>query len=268
MDGDPQQRLGAVGDVLAGGDERAHLGEPACPLELPRAAGDGQPAQRRANLVHPKEVDGVAVLAALHHGRERHHLRRPVAGARHVHALRAAQWLCAEVWPTRQHVVDDGDGAETQAEPVGAELHLRWRRGGAAIATGLEEAGAGEAGVERDAIVAVVGGHLAVGVGDRHAVPWRAEADGAREGDLPVVDVAEQAGDGTRRWARAAQDVVHVELQRLVWDAGAHAADTAVDCLWVCRGDGGAGRCCGGYLRMDGGDVERGDEKDGERNGW
>lgn len=222
MDGDPQQRLRAVGDVLAGGDERTHLGEPAGALELAGAAGDGQPAQRRAHLVHPEEVDGVPVLAALHHGRERHHLRRPVGGARHVHALRAPQRLRAEVRPARQHVVDDGDRAEPEAEPVGAELHLRRGRRGRGAAPGLQEPCAGQAGVQRDAVVAVHRRHLPVGVGDRHAVPGRAEADGAREGDLPVVDVAEQARDGPRRRARAAQDVVHVEFQRRV-----RAADTA-----------------------------------------
>lgn len=205
MDGDPQQRLRAVGDVLAGGDERAHLGEPAGALELAGATGDGQPAQRRAHLVHPEEVDGVAVLAALHHGRERHHLRRPVGGARHVHALRAPERLRAEVGPARQHVVDDRDGAEPEAEAVGAQLHLRrCRRRRAAAVPWLQEPGAGQAGVQRDAGVAVVRGHLPVGVRDRHAVPGRVEPNGPRKRDLPVVDVAQQAGDGPRRRARPA----------------------------------------------------------------
>jgi hypothetical protein len=273
MDGDPQQRLCAIGDVLAGSDERAYLGEPAGTLELAGASGDGQPAQRGAHLVHPEEVDRVAVLAALHHGRERHHLRRPIGGARHVHALRAPERLRAEVGPARQHVVDDRDGAEPEAEAVGAQLHLRRcrRRRRAATVPGpwLQEPGAGQAGVQRDAGVAVVRGHLPVGVGDRHAVPGRAEADGAREGDLPVVDVAQQTGDGPRRRARPAQDVVHVELQRRVRPDRAHYAAASATASWlrVCGGHRGAGRCRGRYLRMDGGGVERDDEKNGERGG-
>jgi hypothetical protein len=39
--------------------------------------------------------------------------------------------VCSEVRRTRQHVVDDRDGAEPEAEPVGAELHLR--RGASAV---------------------------------------------------------------------------------------------------------------------------------------
>lgn len=267
MDTDPEQRLGAVGDVLPGGDQRAHLGEAAGALELAGAAGDGQLAHGGSHLVDPEEVERVAVLAALHHRRERHHLRRPVGGARHVHALRAAERLRAEVRPAREDVVDDGDGAEPEAEPVGAELHLR-RRG---ALSRLQETSAGEAGVQRDAVVAVVRGDGAIGVGDRDAVLGRREADGPREGDLPVVDVAEQAGDGPSRRARAAEDVVHVQLQGLVRAArgGAYSTrDAATAILWVGGGDGGTCRRRGGYLRMGGGNVEHGDDKSGERNGW